>query len=544
MEDKTKQENPWYRSTNSLEGISVPKPSITSKDRNIVSKKPSNPFDDYLIPPLSGKYGKPTSIRGTQRVQLVNMSEESTHPFPFEEDKEKLVICNNGKKYPQKECCYSDGKWFHSSESEYVTIDAYDGKLIAKRRAYPVITKIRVVNGSVGVEQGFVHQNNTPFVIPFYSNKLNMEGVVISESCIEGWKYKEDISCGKLVDFERKIMPVSEIVHYDSFKNPYFKDGIDDKTKLKMGIISPSYQISEGVRYSFGVEIELARGFIPYWKSKQFNISVTRDGSLNNGAGGAEVVTGILKGDTGFYHLQEICNELAPRTSVDRFCGDHFHVGGLDFTDKFIVNMYLLCQILEPEILSIVPASRRDNTYCRNLKKFKLDRAVNSYDLKLKEDYNKLFKWVAFEQVVNPTFKYNKNTQHPLGYKCGYNHSTPRYCWINFVPAMFKTRDKIEYKTIEFRNMEGSTNFEKIKNWALLCLAIVKFADKYSEFIEENTKIEDILLKIYPKKGCKLVEYFNNRKEMFASPSFNEEQYYRDDNKNISQLKTIKELCI
>ncbi len=58
-------------------------------------------------------------------------------------------------------------------------------------------------------------------------------------------------------------------------------------------------------------------------------------------------------------------------------------------------------------------------------------------DVELEEDYNALFKYISVEKVNNPTFNYNKNKQHPMGAKCGYNHDTPRYCWLNLVPAMF-----------------------------------------------------------------------------------------------------------
>ncbi len=507
-----------------------------------ISKIPIKDVDDNF-PPFWVENKLGTFKPPVKKQPRMNPFLEPLEP-KVPKEKDENVVCCDGKKYPEKECVWYDGKWFHMSQTDYIVIDAISGDPLHRRRAMQVITKLTIENGIANAVLGFVSQFNYEICVPYTSDKYGVSGLIINEASIEGWDYKESISEGLLVDKDRKDNSnLANHVHYDTFKNYYNNlSAIDDKTQMKMGLKSPSFQITEGVRYSFGVELEIARGYIPAWKRNKFNISAMRDGSLNAGAGGLEIVTGVLKGDTGLYHLQEICHELAPRTLVDKYTSIHTHIGGLEFTNKFIVNIYLLCQLIEKDMLAIVPPSRRNNQYCRNLKKFKLSPALNN-DLTLKEDYFKLFEWISFEKIQNPTFEYNKTKQHPLGAKCGYNHDTPRYCWLNLVPAMFNTRGDLRWKTIEIRIHEGSTNYQKINNWVLLCMAIVKFADKYPEFINDNITINDILLKIYPKKGVQLIEYFNKRKETFNSSIFNEADWYREDNRfKTNKLKQIKEL--
>ncbi len=511
---------------------------VLEKELSKIKSKPFTIEDEYIGDwDVISKYHdtKLNPRREAKKLTIVS-------PKPPEDD--GMFTCFDGNRHPQKECLYYDGKYYHTSHTEYIATDCVDGKPILKRRSNKVTVKLKVDNGIYSSIEGMTASYNFDVCIPYVSHKYGFSGRIISEEAIEGWDYKESMSEGMLIDRSRREAHSLETnIHYDSFKNFYaIPEQFDEKTQIKMGIKSPSYQITEGVKYSFGVELEIARGFIPYWKRNRFNISAMRDGSLNGGQGGLEIVTGVLRGDTGLYHLQELCKEISPRTMVDNYCSIHTHIGGLEFSNKFLVNIYLLCQIIEKDMLSIVPPSRRNNQYCKNLKKFDFSPALNIDDLKLKEDYFKLFEWISYEKIQNPTFNYNKTKQHPMGPKCGYNHDTPRYCWLNLVPAIFNTRGDMRWKTLEFRLMEGSTNFEKINNWILLCMAIVKFADKYPENIENTTKINDILMKIYPKKGCQLIEYFDERRRIFSSGSFDEQSWYRNDNKN-NKFKTIKELC-
>lgn len=440
------------------------------------------------------------------------------------------------------DCVYYDGVYFHKSHKD-VKICKIDGTPGLIFRMVPIFDKIDVENKKFLSEYGFVHNKYGAILIPVSSSKYGFVGKIVSENDIVNWKYKESISSGSLVDeneFEQKIV---DIKYYEAYKNYFSTKVLTKQEEMKIGRISPSYSITEGLKYTFGVELEMSRGFLPMWKAAQkYNVLCIRDGSVDGGAGngGPEIVTGVMTGDTGINHLQEICLELSKRTMVNYTCGYHLHLGNIDFTPKFLVNSYRLALFLEDEIFQTLPKSRRKNKYCRKLKPFNFRPALGNTTeniIEIKEDYNQLFKYISYEKLNNPTFEYNKSTQHPLGAKCSYNHDTPRYCWLNYVPAMFNTRNNGSY-TLEIRHHSGTTNFIKVKNWLLLFMAFVAFVEKYPELIVRGITIKDVLTKIYPKKSEILIQYFEKRKELFSIDS-NEDLEYKNSE---DQKKSIKEL--
>lgn len=220
----------------------------------------------------------------------------------------------------------------------------------------------------------------------------------------------------------------------------------------------------------------------------------------------------------------------------------HLHLGGIDFSKKFIINSYKLALILEDEIFSTLPKSRRNNAYCRKLKPFKLKTAISSKsiedEISIEEDYNKIFKWISYEKVNNPNFEYNKNTQHPMGAKCSYNHDTPRYCWLNYVPAMFDTRGNKSY-SIEARNHPGTTNFSKVKNWTLFFMSMMSFIERYPERIKEGLLMKDIIDTIMPKKSKSLNMYFSSRKELFSIDENEKQEYAKETSFNTKDIKQL-----
>ena len=180
--------------------------------------------------------------------------------------------------------------------------------------------------------------------------------------------------------------------------------------------------------------------------------------------------------------------------------------------------------------------------YCRKLKTFKFRKAIGDTienKIEIEEDYNQLFNYVSYEKTGNPGFKYNKDKQHPMGAKCSYNRETPRYSWLNYVPAMFNTRGDGS-NTIEIRSMQGSTNFTKIKNWLLLFMGFMAFVERYPELINNGITISDVIDKIYPKKSKYLNSYFNSKKELFSLSSSESKEYELES--DFSTKKTIKEL--
>lgn len=288
--------------------------------------------------------------------------------------------------------------------------------------------------------------------------------------------------------------------------------------EIKYGKRSLTFLKTEGKRYTFGVEIETVKGRIPPFISSDLNMSAVFDGSLrleDGEAHGAEYVTGVLSGDAGLVHLQKIVSEISKRCVINKLCSVHVHIGNVDFNQEFIVFMYKLAQILEAEIFSMMPKSRLNNAYCSKIKK--LDLLVHqdsSYDISIKNNFEQIRNVINVVPTDQCNYKISKKHDHPLGYHCKYDKSTPRYWWLNFLPAMYNIR-KNETYTLEFRCHSGTMNYRKIENWILIVMGIVNFVENHKDKIKEGLKLTDVIKLTYPKGHAALNKYIIMRQTLF-----------------------------
>lgn len=343
-----------------------------------------------------------------------------------------------------------------------------------------------------------------------------------------------------------------EYLDYNKFNNSIFKSTGDLSLDFFYGLNSPTFSTTFQMRYSFGVEVECVTSYLPANLSKAFNVSCVRDGSIGGSRtqGGPEYVTGILKGDAGILQLQKLVNFLSPRSSIDRTCGIHVHIGGFEVNKKFALAIHKLGLLVQDDLLQMLPVSRRSNEYCRPMKNIGItlpDLTKLGSNVTLDMEFDKLVNYIGCVDDSRPikVGSLKKRTQHPMGKKCGYKHSTPRYEWCNFVPLLFDDKG-IQSYTIEFRPHSASLNYEKIKNWVLICMCLVKFAEEHYDLIRTSPSltIEQIINLVTNNKATNLITYIRNRKTLFTNNSAEGEEYSRDSfNENISQL-SLKELCV
>jgi len=341
--------------------------------------------------------------------------------------------------------------------------------------------------------------------------------------------------------------PSTEPIKYHDFEYPNITSSTKDL--IKYGIKSPTNVITENKNYSFGVEIETAAGYIPSYVAANLNMKSVYDGSIRDNQGnkhvGGEYVTGVLFGDNGLRHLNKIVTELSQRCSINNTCSVHVHVGNLSFNKETIVLLWKTCQAVESELFAMLPTSRSTSLYCNKMKQLpiKFNKKGYSYDVLIDEYYKKIFKIISLGK--EPCKTINKEFNHPAGHSCGYDTSTPRYWWINFIPAMFNLKGKGNY-TIEFRPHSATLNFIKIKNWILIVLGIVSFVENHQKFIINNDKItlRDIIKLTYPNKHEYLMEYINKRTEFFSvrgNNSLSEKSEYEPISNQNSSITTLKE---
>ena len=165
----------------------------------------------------------------------------------------------------------------------------------------------------------------------------------------------------------------------------------------------------------------------PHWK-------LVTDSSLN-GNDTFELVSPILVGETGLRELEKVCWVLdLCDVKVNESCGLHVHVD--DRFQMFVTQGQVTpgCHAETGGIDRFMPASRRDNRYCRGLGH------------------------VSDEMIRSA------RTVDELKGRIG-----DRYHKVNLEAYS-------RHKTVEFRQHSGTTNFTKMRNWVLFLHKLVTFA--------------------------------------------------------------------
>lgn len=421
--------------------------------------------------------------------------------------------------------------YFHKTSTDIVE-DYFTKQKCYKPTAQAFITGLNEIKKPIWeycLKVPNTYEKKEDIIISFKSEKLRLSGVCNFKFALEN-NLVESPRHHLFLDNDSPLLENKKF-KYTTFKNSFKFDKNNLVKSTNMGTFSPTFRITEGIKSTFGVELETSIGYVGTCEYFDLNMDCVYDGSLKTDDGGdygGEYVTGILSGDMGFNQLNMITKVLAKNCSINKKCGVHVHVG-IESNKQFIVYLYKLLQDIEKDVFSMMPVSRRDGPHSKKLAKFDFKKLKNidtlpknEYDFYINEIHETIYNYILHcdrNRNINNAGKYAK---HPLGYKCGYDKNTPRYCWVNFVPALF-IRDTYKGKleeydsyTIEFRPHPGSLNFVKIKNWTKICLAIINFAENNQKDISKRKiSLEEIILSKYPKSGKKLVEYINKRRELF-----------------------------
>ncbi len=169
-----------------------------------------------------------------------------------------------------------------------------------------------------------------------------------------------------------------------------------------------------------------------YWK-------IVSDASVN---GGYELVSPVLKGQSGLDEVKVVCEALSEVGAlINKSCGFHAHFGTDDFKESISVwrNLYINYATLEEDVDAFMPPSRRRNTYCASLK-------VCGWREKM-ENARTL---VELEKAITNRSRYFK-----LNSQSYWRHGT-----------------------VEFRQHSGTIEFDKIRNWLLFCARFVELSKR------------------------------------------------------------------
>ena len=238
------------------------------------------------------------------------------------------------------------------------------------------------------------------------------------------------------------------------------------------------FRLSKHMKYTFGLEFETSQGYIPEPICFRDGLIPLRDGSIS----GLEYSTVILEGDNGLSLLKQQIDTLKRYTNFNKECSLHIHFGNFPLDPDKMFRLYRLCKILESSISRLVPTY----TFCSG-----------RYKDNGKDYCNKLPSYRSFNQMyehlVGRKFFGDFTQPHPNDIRREAKWRIPtRYFWVNFINALCYTVNK----TIEFRLLRPTYNFNKILLWIYIFNAILKYAES-DKSLSNIECVEDVIKAIY-----------------------------------------------
>lgn len=246
------------------------------------------------------------------------------------------------------------------------------------------------------------------------------------------------------------------------------------KNKQKLISEEKSYQFTDkDIPYSFGLEFETSCGYVPQANCFRDGLIPLRDGSI----GGIEYSTVILKGNYGLNLLEQEVKDLYKYTEFDKECALHIHLGGYPINEISIFTLYNVFEQVQDSIAQIIPPhsfnteryKANGKSYCKRITHFNTFNDMYSYYSCGTPYFGSLCQ--AHPNDKARERKWNINT---------------RYHNINFINMLFYD----SAKTIEFRFLRPTYNFNKITWWIVFLSSILKYAEILSKNFKSISECE------------------------------------------------------
>lgn len=291
-----------------------------------------------------------------------------------------------------------------------------------------------------------------------------------------------------VVDFPKNLLAIEKYqMGYGEFPYHFLRryEAIENFNIFngKQTVIRPTtFKITEYFKYSFGLEFETSMGYIPEDLCFRDGLIPLRDGSIT----GLEYSTVVMEGNSGLSLLRQQLETLRKYTAFNKECSLHIHLGGFELEPKNLYRIYLLCKNLESEIETMVPPETFHSAH------YKANGKDYCMKLPVLKNFDQLYKFLVGREF------YGSLTQpHPNDIKREAKWRIPtRYYWVNFINAVCYNVNK----TVEFRLLRPTYNFEKILIWLSIFNAILTYAEK-----EQNLRcyrgitLERVITSVYPK---------------------------------------------
>lgn len=481
--------------------------------------------------------------------------------YPYYKDNPKLklsvVVTVHGTKEYFSNCRkFPDGYYVKGVD----LVEDAQGKWVKPKlrpvKVAPVVKTIidhetgKEVESTSGLRSGIVgfDEKNKPIYGYYTPNEyknviviLQREGKcnVISESILNPANFQEKYSEGvyyettgwrkdSIEDLKRKDLAI------DNNRHNY---NIEDDPNIYARAIklyeNSNIPLDNDIKYlsnyikgvSFGVELETINGILPKHILAKYGVIICKDGSIKdrNGHYPPEYVTVPLIGAKGLQTLRNLSKEIALRSDIDIKCSYHVHIGGMNIDRVLMVALFRLCSKIQNDVFRMFPYYKtepngfKEKNYCK-----KLPAVINAYGAKdfndyINNSYQDICTFLSGGHRLDMDFN-RKAKINPWGGE-KWNIKT-RYYWVNFVNPVFGKRD-----TIEFRIHTPTLNADKIINWLMMCIAIIKYAETNPKDCVTTKKVTftDVLSHYGNSRGTsfgnhlskRLIEYYENRVEYF-----------------------------
>lgn len=242
-----------------------------------------------------------------------------------------------------------------------------------------------------------------------------------------------------------------------------------------------SFDITPYLHYTFGLEFETSMGYVPENLCFRDGLIPLRDGSIS----GLEYSTVVLEGNEGLSLLKQQIETLKKYTAFNKECSLHIHLGGFPLNPDAIYRAYLVCKSLEGEMENIVPPlTFKSGQYKENGK---------DYCMKLRtyRNFNQMY-----EHLVGRRFFGSFTQPHPLDLNREAKWRIPtRYYAVNFINLLCYNVNK----TVEFRFLRPTYQFNKILLWLAIFNAILKYAEDVTNMQSyREISLGDVIRHVYP----------------------------------------------
>ncbi len=250
------------------------------------------------------------------------------------------------------------------------------------------------------------------------------------------------------------------------------------KTTIKQKAIRSAQK--DFFKYTFGIEYETSCGVIPEEKCYQYGLIPLRDGSIK----GNEYATIVMNNRNGFQLIKEQVNVLKKYTKFDNDCALHIHFGGFPLEPLYIFTVYRIFYKIQNELENYLPMY---TFYTDRYKSTGKNYCAKLLDLCSVEQ---MYGFLATGMLDKKIVPLNMKASHPMDVDGNHKWQIKtRYYCVNFINALFYKRNK----TIEFRFLHPTKNYNIIINWLYILNAILLKAECIYDIYKNEKDIIDYI---------------------------------------------------